>query len=147
MPMLHFYETGLASWLMGIRVPQAASHIKPWADYTTDAERLDVYNGLLLAPHLDALFDQGFITVADDGNVTVSSALDQPSRKLLGAADLASSHVLAVGHHVYLQWHRGRVFKKSHEHPEQQPTPFRSAELSAYEQAIQHSSRWWAAFP
>jgi len=29
-----------------------ASHIKPWADCTTDAERLDVFNGLLLAPNL-----------------------------------------------------------------------------------------------
>ena len=32
-----------------------ASHIKPWARCETDAERLDVYNGLLLAAHLDGL--------------------------------------------------------------------------------------------
>ncbi len=44
-----------------------ASHVKPWADCETDAERLDVFNGLLLAPHIDAAFDGGFITVADDG--------------------------------------------------------------------------------
>src|SRR5262249_41256662 len=31
-----------------------ASHIKPWSDCATDAERLDIFNGLLLAPHLDA---------------------------------------------------------------------------------------------
>jgi len=39
-----------------------ASHIKPWAACAADAERLDVYNGLLLAPHLDALFDAGLIS-------------------------------------------------------------------------------------
>jgi len=41
----------------------------------TDAERLDGYNGLLLAPHLDAAFDLGFITVAPGGAVVVSGAL------------------------------------------------------------------------
>lgn len=35
-----------------------ASHAKPWKD-SSDAEHLDVYNGLLLAVHLDALFDRG----------------------------------------------------------------------------------------
>lgn len=43
------------------------SHTKPWADCDTDAELLDVLNGLPLASHLDAAFDRGFITVADDG--------------------------------------------------------------------------------
>jgi hypothetical protein len=38
-----------------------ASHIKPWCD-STDEERLDVFNGLLLIPNLDLAFDKGFIT-------------------------------------------------------------------------------------
>ncbi|MBK8265335.1 MAG: HNH endonuclease [Nannocystis sp.] len=51
----------------GLAVPALlrASHIKPWADCESDAERLDVHNGLLLAPHLDAAFDRGFITDDD----------------------------------------------------------------------------------
>ncbi len=53
-----------------------ASHIEPWAACETDAERLDVYNGLLLAPHLDAAFDQGFISFAADGELMVSPQLD-----------------------------------------------------------------------
>ena len=36
-----------------------ASHIKPWAECATDAERLDVFNGFLLSANLDALFDKG----------------------------------------------------------------------------------------
>lgn len=40
--------------ITGLAIPELlrASHIKPWADCATDAERLDVYNGLLLAPIL-----------------------------------------------------------------------------------------------
>src|SRR4029077_6199477 len=38
-----------------------ASHIKPWRD-ATDAERLDGFNGLLLSPHIDHLFDECYIT-------------------------------------------------------------------------------------
>lgn len=34
-----------------------ASHIKPWARCESDDERLDVFNGLLLSPTMDALFD------------------------------------------------------------------------------------------
>lgn len=44
------------------------SHIKPWRD-GTNAERLDGDNGLLLAPHVDALFDAGLPSFTDDGDV------------------------------------------------------------------------------
>ena len=37
-----------------------ASHIKPWR-VSNNNERLDVYNGLLLLPNLDKLFDKGYI--------------------------------------------------------------------------------------
>jgi putative restriction endonuclease len=98
----------------GLAVPALlrASHIKPWADCETDAERLDVYNGILLAPHLDAAFDQGFITVADHGEVVVSSAVDADARAILGLDSPLSVRGLAEGHHAYLPWHRTRVFRK-----------------------------------
>jgi putative restriction endonuclease len=70
--LLEYWEGRCA--ITGLAVPALlkASHIKPWADCASDAERLDVFNGLLLAPHLDAAFDCGLITVADDGAVVVS---------------------------------------------------------------------------
>src|SRR5206468_6646317 len=70
----------------GLVVPELlrASHIKPWADCETDAERLDVFNGLLLAPHLDAVFDAGFICMAPDGVLMVSAALPADARTILG---------------------------------------------------------------
>jgi hypothetical protein len=45
-----------------------ASHIKPWRDCTND-ERLNVYNGLLLLPNLDACFDIGFVSFSDEGKI------------------------------------------------------------------------------
>src|SRR5262249_34367696 len=60
----------------GISAPEhlRASHIKPWKS-CTNAERLDPSNGLLFAPHIDHLFDRGFISFSDCGDLIVSSAL------------------------------------------------------------------------
>jgi putative restriction endonuclease len=88
-----------------------ASHIKPWAVCATDAERLDVYNGLLLAPHLDAALDRGYITVADDGVVTVSNLLTAFDREVLGLTTPMRVTRLADGHGAYLPWHRAKVFR------------------------------------
>ena len=88
-----------------------ASHVKPWADCETDAERLDVYNGILLAPQLDAAFDRGFITVADDGGIVVSDVLDVEARATLGLDRPLRVHGLTEGHRAYLPWHRDRIFQ------------------------------------
>lgn len=98
----------------GLDIPELlrAGHIKPWAHCETDAERLDVWNGLLLAPHLDAAFDRGYITVADDGAVVVSAALDGAARALLSLEEPLRVQSLQEGHRAYLPWHRDRVFKR-----------------------------------
>ncbi len=108
--LLDFWEGRCA--VTGLAVPALlrASHIKPWADCETDAERLDVYNGLLLAPHLDAAFDRGFITVRDDGAIVVSDALDSDARAVLGLDVPLRVRALHDGHRAYLPWHRERVF-------------------------------------
>jgi hypothetical protein len=97
----------------GLAVPELlrASHIKPWADCDTDAERLDVYNGLLLAPHLDAAFDLGFVTVYDDARVVVADALGGDARSLLGLRGRLRVTHLADAHRAYLPWHRERIFR------------------------------------
>jgi putative restriction endonuclease len=60
----------------GLRRPQhlVASHIKPWRS-ANDGEKLDGYNGLLLSPHVDHLFDRQFISFSDTGRILVSSKL------------------------------------------------------------------------
>lgn len=47
-----------------------ASHIKPWAS-SSDAERLDGDNGLMLAPHVDHLFDKHLISFDNNGTLLV----------------------------------------------------------------------------
>lgn len=51
------------------------SHIKPWKS-ASDDERLDRYNGLLLAPHADHLFDRGYLSFKENGQIIVSKRLD-----------------------------------------------------------------------
>ena len=99
--------------ITGLDVPDLlrASHIKPWADCDTDAERLDVFNGLLLAPHLDAAFDSGFITIAEDGTVVISDALPAGARSTLVLDGPLNIHGLHRAHERYLPWHRSRIFR------------------------------------
>ena len=77
----------------------------------TDAERPDVYNGFLLAPHLDVAVDQGFITVADDGAIVMSDALDADARALLGLDRPLRVRRITGDHLSYLPWHRAHVFR------------------------------------
>jgi hypothetical protein len=100
--------------ITGLAVPELlrASHIKPWATCESDAERLDVFNGLLLAPHFDALFDQGFITVGDDGSVLVATELSKQDRAVIGLTVPLRMARLAANHAVYLAHHRNVVFRK-----------------------------------
>lgn len=109
--LLQFWDGRCA--ITGLAVPALlrASHAKPWADCTTDAERLDVHNGLLLAAHLDAAFDEGLITVQDDGLVVSGPMLDHDTRALLGLARTVRVKGLRNEHHPYLAWHRSHVFQ------------------------------------
>ncbi len=92
----------------GLAVPALlrASHIKPWAKCASDDERLDVFNGLLLAPHIDALFDGGWISFSDRGSVLVSKELSNAARAQLGVASGWSIQGLTPGHAKYLEHHR-----------------------------------------
>ncbi|WP_242343607.1 MULTISPECIES: HNH endonuclease [Anaeromyxobacter] len=111
--LMEYWEGRCA--VTGLTVPELlrASHIKPWAACGTDAERLDVYNGLLLAPHLDAAFDAGFITVADDGEILVSPHLSVPDRRWLGLDARLRVGRLAPEHRTYLTWHRLKEFRRA----------------------------------
>lgn len=53
-----------------------ASHIKPWAA-SNNKEKLDGHNGLLLSPHIDHLFDRGFISFANDGKILLGAGMDK----------------------------------------------------------------------
>lgn len=88
-----------------------ASHIKPWADCASDAERLDVFNGLLLAPQLDALFDGGWISFDDAGKLIICKDLSGEQKALLGLLSGGRLREITNGHRAYLAWHRREVFR------------------------------------
>ncbi|MGQ9369602.1 HNH endonuclease [Azospirillum sp. ST 5-10] len=87
-----------------------ASHIRPWAACDTDAERLDVHNGLLLAVHLDAAFDAGLIAFADDGRILIAPTFTPADRTILGIHDGMRLRRVAQPHRARLAWHRANVF-------------------------------------
>lgn len=99
--------TGVANpWLL------IASHIKPWRACASASERLDGANGLLLTPHVDLLFDRGFISFEDRGSVLVSPRLDGGDLARLGLRGLTARNVRPFGERQagYLDWHRQWVF-------------------------------------
>ncbi len=87
-----------------------ASHIRPWAACDSDAERLDVHNGLLLAVHLDAAFDAGLIAFADDGALLATPAFAAADRNILSIHDGMRLRRVAPAHRPRLAWHRAVVF-------------------------------------
>jgi len=82
-----------------------ASHIVPWAE-CTDAQRLDVHNGLLLSALWDAAFDRGLISFADDGTVLASPHLSQAARTALGVTAAPPLTGLRDQHRANLALHR-----------------------------------------
>ena len=111
--------------LTGISNPSLliASHIKPWRSCETANERLDGMNGLLLTPDADLLFDRGFITFENDGEVRVSPRFDREDLRRLGFGDLVweqfgfseapmawRTNTFAPGQCEYLAYHRSLVY-------------------------------------
>ena len=100
-----------------------ASHIKPWRACSSAQERLDGQNGLLLTPDADLLFDRGFISFADDGNVLVSPRVDDADMRRLGFEHLTHDRIgfaeaptvwgstgFADRQRRYMDYHRTEVF-------------------------------------
>ncbi|RQZ76975.1 HNH endonuclease [Burkholderia cepacia] len=100
--------------ITGLVVPALlrASHIKPWAKCQSDDERLDVFNGFLLAPHIDALFDGGWISFSDQGSLLISEALPYAARVQLGVSSEWNIPNLKPEHAPYLMFHRANEFRR-----------------------------------
>lgn len=88
-----------------------ASHARPWRD-SSNSDRLNPFNGLLLTPNLDKAFDQGFITFENNGRVLISPRLNESTRLALGITDQLKLRSIDAKHYPYFQWHRSHVFLK-----------------------------------
>lgn len=82
-----------------------ASHIVSW-QLSNDEEKLDKYNGLPLTPNVDKLFDKGFISFSDEGNLLIHKSFDKNIIKQLGIAINTRIEGLKPKHKYYLQRHR-----------------------------------------
>ena len=59
-----------------------ASHIKPWSKSTPE-EKLNPFNGFLLCPNHDYLFDKHLISFQDNGEIIISKRLSEKEQELL----------------------------------------------------------------
>lgn len=87
-----------------------ASHIKPWRD-STNRERLDGKNGLLLSPHIDHLFDQGYISFSPSQELLV---VPNTRREVLDKWGIdAGTRVGSFDRdqQAFLDYHRVNVFR------------------------------------
>jgi GNAT superfamily N-acetyltransferase len=91
-----------------------ASHCKPWRD-SSNEERLNGENGLLLTPSIDHLFDRGFIGFEDSGELIISPVAHRPSLQRMG---IEVERVINVGGFTegqrnFLEFHRNSVLLKA----------------------------------
>ena len=87
-----------------------ASHIKPWS-VCNNNERLDPFNGLMLAPNIDRLFDKGLITFDTDGTIKISPTIDSENQKRLGISPDMQLKIEPESE-KYFEYHRNHVFQK-----------------------------------
>lgn len=91
-----------------------ASHIKPWAA-CTDEEKTDPFNGYILSPLYDKLFDRGFITFTEKRHVILSDFISSFTwRQIKLKNDTFISGLPMDEKRVeYLKFHHESVFKGS----------------------------------
>lgn len=87
-----------------------ASHIKPWRA-SNNEERLDPFNGLLLTPAYDLLFDKGYISFRNDGYMLLSKQVQPFKDPLYISAGMKLRSVHAANL-PFLEYHRDVLFDK-----------------------------------
>lgn len=85
-----------------------ASHIKPWSK-SNNKERLDPFNGLLLLPNIDKVFDMGYVSFDTSGEIIISDRLED---SCVFGVDNAMSLNLKAEHIPYLEFHREHCFRE-----------------------------------
>jgi putative restriction endonuclease len=86
-----------------------ASHIKPWSK-SDSREKLDGNNGLLLAPHIDHLFDKGFISFTNSGELIFSRSLPNVVISAWSLSGVLQTKHFCAEQVKYLQYHRDVIF-------------------------------------
>ena len=87
-----------------------ASHIKPWRK-SSNLERLDGNNGLLLSPHIDKLFDQGWISFLANGDLIFANNEVVTILRLWGINLPINVGSFSNKQIEYLKYHNQNVYK------------------------------------
>jgi len=86
-----------------------ASHIKPWK-VSLNPERLNPYNGLLLIPNYDLLFDKGLITFKKSGQIIISNRMDLFTRRVFHVDENTKLRRVFPENKDFLEFHNQKVF-------------------------------------
>lgn len=89
-----------------------ASHIKPWAK-SSDFEKIDGNNGLLLSPHIDRLFDRGYISFEDSGALILSPLLPPEVISAWNLSAEVADRPFTIKQAAYMDFHRREIFRSS----------------------------------
>lgn len=89
-----------------------ASHIKPWK-LSSNEERLSGHNGLFLSPHVDKLFDSGFISFENSGSMMISPSLDPEVLKKWSIDSRVPVRKFGEEQAFFLESHREEVFRSN----------------------------------
>ena len=89
-----------------------ASHIKPWVS-SNEFEKTDPFNGFMLTPTFDRLFDRGFLSFTDDKRTILSPFLSNMTYSKLAISDnKLIPHLPIDGREMYLEFHRSTILKR-----------------------------------
>ena len=104
---------GGACAVTGVTLPDVlrASHARPWSECSTDQERLNVFNGLLLCANLDALFDRFLIGFDEKGAIVFSNRLRGIELQRLGVFQEMKLRWMSHEHLEFLVPHMERVLE------------------------------------
>lgn len=87
-----------------------ASHIVPWSVCEPSSERIDPYNGFLLSPNIDKLFDKGLISFTDEGKLLLNESITDEVLDKLGISKSLQISAIKPQNLPYLARHR-EMFK------------------------------------
>ncbi|HEX7325257.1 MAG TPA: HNH endonuclease [Rhodanobacteraceae bacterium] len=90
-----------------------ASHIKPWRS-ASNPERISGFNGILLSPHVDALFDEQLITFENDGRIRVHASLPREVLDRWSIDPGKSTGPFRKEQEPFLAYHRQLFARKQH---------------------------------
>jgi putative restriction endonuclease len=88
-----------------------ASHIQPWHRCSTNDQRLDPFNGLMLTPTYDRLFDRGLVSFSTDAHLMLSPHLPNEDIQKIRMDPTLLTDPFRTEQLKYLAYHREHIFK------------------------------------